>query len=300
VFSSNIGIPIFEGRKGSLKNSVKVTEKRPGLVRLVKALEPDASNRAIAAALGVNQSTVSRDLSDAFASPDDGRAPETPGRDDAHASRAEPDEGEDDMDDVAMLRVYATENATQRGNTGAAQAGTVASAIRLLAKAELTGNLGKILPTSPRGEEIMVGNLTHEDGIGWRAVLALLPNVRGLTEGAVRAQLANLKASGDYGRIIAEVKDEIERENKEALAELAEAGAVASAIRILAKAILTDNEALLKKYSEEVNIWRILQISPRRGGGRSQVAGVLPWRQRRWRGNARQLMLVGVGDRLAR
>jgi hypothetical protein len=104
------------------------------------------------------------------------------------------------MDDTTMLRVYATENATQRGNTGASQAGTVASAVRMIAKAELTGTIDIILPMVENGEETLLGKLASEDGIGWRPILALLPNVRGLTEGAVRAQLANLKASGDYGR----------------------------------------------------------------------------------------------------
>jgi hypothetical protein len=47
----------------------------------------------------------------------------------------------------------------------------VASAIRIIAKAELTGGLGRILPTSPHGEEILLGNITSEEGIGWRAIL---------------------------------------------------------------------------------------------------------------------------------
>jgi ParB-like chromosome segregation protein Spo0J len=131
----------------------------------------------------------------------------------------------DDMDDTTMVRVYATENATQRGNTGSAQAGTVASAVRMIAKAELTGTIGSILPVVENGEETMLGKLTSEEGIGWRAVLALLPHVRGLNQYSVTAQLANLKASGDYGRIIAEVREEIERENEAALAALAEAEA---------------------------------------------------------------------------
>jgi hypothetical protein len=46
-------------------------------------------------------------------------------------------------------------------------AGTMASAVRMLAKAELTGNLGRILPTSERSEETLLGNLTSEEGIGW-------------------------------------------------------------------------------------------------------------------------------------
>jgi hypothetical protein len=37
-----------------------------------------------------------------------------------------------DLDDVAMIRVYARENATQRGNSSSAVAGSVASAVRFL------------------------------------------------------------------------------------------------------------------------------------------------------------------------
>jgi hypothetical protein len=38
-----------------------VGEERPKLVRLIKALQPGASNQAIAEAIGVNRSTVDRD-----------------------------------------------------------------------------------------------------------------------------------------------------------------------------------------------------------------------------------------------
>lgn len=44
-----------------------------------------------------------------------------------------------------MIRIYAVENATQRGNTSTAMGGSVASAIRFLAKIILTGNCQKFL-----------------------------------------------------------------------------------------------------------------------------------------------------------
>jgi hypothetical protein len=44
-----------------------------------------------------------------------------------------------DLDDAGMVRVYATENATQRGNTSNAVAGTVAAAVRFVAKLLLGG-----------------------------------------------------------------------------------------------------------------------------------------------------------------
>jgi hypothetical protein len=46
-----------------------------------------------------------------------------------------------DLDEGAMIRVYARENATQRGNTGTATAGMIASAVRFLGKAILTGTV---------------------------------------------------------------------------------------------------------------------------------------------------------------
>jgi hypothetical protein len=36
-----------------------------------------------------------------------------------------------------------------------------------LAKAEMTGTIGRILPTLDHFEEILLGKLTREEGIGW-------------------------------------------------------------------------------------------------------------------------------------
>jgi len=46
-------------------------------------------------------------------------------------------------------------------------AGTVASAVRMIAKAEMTGTIGRILPMVENSEETLLGKLTSEDGIGW-------------------------------------------------------------------------------------------------------------------------------------
>jgi hypothetical protein len=93
------------------------------------------------------------------------------------------------------------ENATQRGNSGTALAGSVAAALRIVVKAILTGNLGRILPRlSERSEQTVVGQLTAEDseGLGRRLLVAFfhehkIPNMGDWT---VQQQLANLKASG--------------------------------------------------------------------------------------------------------
>jgi hypothetical protein len=114
-----------------------------------------------------------------------------------------------DFDDSDMIRVYATENATQRGNSSTAIAGSVASAVRFLAKAVSTGNI-------PSGVEISTPEY-EKQGIGWRPVVQLLANIPGINTGSAQQQLANIKASGDYARIIDEVRDEIEREHKEAI-----------------------------------------------------------------------------------
>jgi hypothetical protein len=140
-------------------------------------------------------------------------------------------------DDATMIRIYARENATQRGGTGTALAGSVASALRYLTKRLLTGgdlslkldnaddddrddNLGQIQPRlSSRAIEVALGNLKSGDGIGWRWVHAFLSDVPGINESSIKQQTANFKASGDYKRIIGEIESEIAREAEEAEAE---------------------------------------------------------------------------------
>lgn len=127
------------------------------------------------------------------------------------------------LDDAAMIRIYARENALQRGNTGTALAGSVAAAVRFLAKSIFTGGtLGEI---SQRSLDTARGQITTDKGIGWSLVLDLLEGTSGINEGTVKQQLANLKSSGDYARIIREVQEQIEQENEEALKALARAEA---------------------------------------------------------------------------
>ena len=45
--------------------------------------------------------------------------------------------GNGDMDDATMIRVYAQENATQRGNMGTAQIGSIASTLKFLTRLRL-------------------------------------------------------------------------------------------------------------------------------------------------------------------
>jgi hypothetical protein len=129
--------------------------------------------------------------------------------------------GNGDMDDATMIRIYARENATQRGNLGTAQVGSVASAVRYIAKGVMTG----VCPQLGTNADLdkMRGNLTSDKGIGQRAIVEFLRNVPDITSKTVEQALANLKASGDYARIISEVQKEVEQENEKARKELEEA-----------------------------------------------------------------------------
>jgi hypothetical protein len=40
--------------------------------------------------------------------------------------------------------------------------------VRIIAKAELTGTIDRILPVLDNSEEILLGNLTNEEEIGWQ------------------------------------------------------------------------------------------------------------------------------------
>jgi len=118
----------------------------------------------------------------------------------------------DDMDDGSMVRVYARENATQRGHSSTALTGTVASAIKYIAKVILTGRnvadefISKFdIPTLRR-------RMLSEDGMGREIVLAFLHDIPGINAPALQQQIANLKASGDYARLIAEVQRELAAE----------------------------------------------------------------------------------------
>lgn len=116
-----------------------------------------------------------------------------------------------DFTDDQMIKVYALENATQRGNTSLTIAGSVAGALR------------KCL------EEFFIVNFDSEkrgghnrDGIGRDAVLAKLKDVPGIGSAVVRQQLANLKESGHYARIEREVAAVVEAAHEAELARIAE------------------------------------------------------------------------------
>lgn len=126
------------------------------------------------------------------------------------------------FDDEQMIKVYATENLTQRGDLGSALYGAIGSAVRYLIKGILKGDnhVAQICATSPKALEIIRGQIASEKGLGHECVLRFFEGVPAIHESVVNHQLANLKASGDYARIVKEVDEEIAREQAEERAEL--------------------------------------------------------------------------------
>lgn len=125
-----------------------------------------------------------------------------------------------DISDERMIQIYARENATQRGgDTGTCQAGAVASAVKWVAKSVLKGDQRK------SSDHAVLGNLTSDKGIGYELILRFLDGVPGITVNAIKQQLANLKSSGHYARLITEVQAELEAEHAEELKALAKAEA---------------------------------------------------------------------------
>ena len=121
------------------------------------------------------------------------------------------------FDDSSMIRVYARENATQRNNAGTAVAGSVASAIKFLAKGIMSG-LSRDFPG--KSIEHARGNVANGRGVGSDLIHQFLENVPGMNQNIIKQQLANLKASGDYARIMSEVQHEIEEQSRVAQEEL--------------------------------------------------------------------------------
>jgi ParB-like nuclease domain len=126
------------------------------------------------------------------------------------------------IDDEAMIRIYARENSTQRGNGSTAVAGTVASAIRYLARQSLT--FGREIASEKRGAKV------GDQGIGEPAISDFFKGQSGIGKSVVRQQLKNLKESGDYDRIIGEVIADVEAQQAAELKRLEEQHAPAEQI----------------------------------------------------------------------
>ncbi len=115
--------------------------------------------------------------------------------------------------DEAMIRIYARENATQRGNTATAATGTVAATIRFILRDVLSeGVSGKFTGHSL---VVMKAQIESSKGLGRDAIHKFLEDIPGVSIGTIKEQLASLKASGDYARIVGEVRKEIEESGAE-------------------------------------------------------------------------------------
>lgn len=134
-----------------------------------------------------------------------------------------------------MIRMYATENATQRNGekSGLAIAGAIASAVRYLLKGILKEDkdVQKIFWTSEKSLETIRGQVASEKGLGYECVFRFFHDIEAIKEGIVQYQLGMLKASGDYARIVKEVNDEIALEQLKERAELERREAEAKAAR---------------------------------------------------------------------
>jgi hypothetical protein len=161
------------------------------------------------------------------------------------------------MDDAALIRVYARENATQRGVSSTALAGTVAAAMKYMAKCILTG--AGLAPEFGRNFDLptLRRRLLGEDGMGREILLAFLHDIPGIHKSSLDHQLVNLKASGDYARLIAEVQQEIAAEKAAAEAQELARQATEAAAR---HAITFDFHGVARhlKIPHQVDVFRAL------------------------------------------
>jgi len=112
-----------------------------------------------------------------------------------------------EIDDEGMVRIYARENALQRGNSSNAVAGSIAAAVWYSAEEAFVHDADRGLTDVSQG----IGVLNIEKILGKNSGVG--PNV-------IKQQLANLKASGDYERILKSVQKEANRVVREQAEEL--------------------------------------------------------------------------------
>lgn len=117
------------------------------------------------------------------------------------------------FDDDTMVRAYITENTTQRGNTATALAGAVATAMVQVAKALMISgsrSWGNFLNLeSPTGVELARGKLMNGTGVGNDLITRYLAGVPGINSSVIKTQIALLKSSGQYQRLMAEIAQEV-------------------------------------------------------------------------------------------
>jgi hypothetical protein len=120
-----------------------------------------------------------------------------------------------DLSDWQMVRMLASENATQRGSTSAAALDAIAAVSKVLAyqcfRHDLEGVV-KIHTTLHRDAIASIwGKLREGEGPGWRCILALLP-AGAFTTAQVQTALGVLKDSGRMTALVAEARARAEAE----------------------------------------------------------------------------------------
>jgi ParB-like chromosome segregation protein Spo0J len=154
--------------------------------------------------------------------------------------------------DEEMIRMYATENATQRGtDMGLAMDGAVAGALRYIIEGVLKNDqtIGKYFP-KVNGIESVRGAITSEKGLGWEVILRFFKDTP-INSSIVKEHLAQLKASGHYARIVKEIHDKIAAEQKAERAELKRQEEEAAAKKLAAEAAAAKAAAAAEKAAKD-------------------------------------------------
>lgn len=176
-----------------------------------------------------------------------------------------------DISDAEMIRMYAGENATQRGNQGTAITGTVASATRYLLKGIFVGDVSLNGETSQKSHETLQGQAVTGKGIGEPVITDFLKNIPGINKKVVEQQLKNLKSSGHYDKIVIEIKNEIEEELREIdrkeekrIAELAKAATAAEQAASFKRDRIFDLEGVSRhiKVPSHLDVFREIATGP--------------------------------------
>jgi ParB-like nuclease domain len=162
-----------------------------------------------------------------------------------------------DITDESMVRMYARENATQRGNSSTALAGSIAGALKIVARKAFSEDSG-----NPETYKVDLDGLSR--GVGGTQIERFLCGVPGINSNIIKQQLALLKSSGDYARILKSVQKEVEADNKVRADELqreaekaARAGNKSAAAAAIKKAETASKKtqtlkAVIEKQEKEV------------------------------------------------
>ena len=131
-----------------------------------------------------------------------------------------------DPTDEQIARIYAIENATQRGNSSTALLGSIAAAVKVIARRAYGESPTNIGLYGSDFKEVSLANLTQ--GVGGLQIEAFLKNIPGINTGVIKNQLAILKSTGGYEKILKEVQKEVTEENRKAAERLKKEAAAAA------------------------------------------------------------------------